>query len=331
MPDLILHGRPVETVYDLLGRDENDMTYALGWGLTRSTALLRRFIEKVAPGAELREPVLVELQTHDAIDRGFTDIELLSPDIHAIVEAKRGWAPPWPAQLRRYEARFAAENRPVQRVVVLTQNGAEQVVRHLLGPWSPPEPATAQVVGWSDVVSLARSASREGPLSERRLTAELATYLRGVADMRDTESNRVYVVSLGLKPWPGWSADFPPIDVVTRHNLYFFPASGKNYPKVPPNYIAFRYGFPSRLQSIHHVDDSEIIENPHGHVPGAPDVPWGEPHFFLKLGRPIRPDHVVRIGPRVLRSSRVWADIDLLLTSDTITEALEKTLSRRQV
>ena len=40
MPELLLHGRPVATVFDLLGRDENDMTYALGWGLTRSDALL---------------------------------------------------------------------------------------------------------------------------------------------------------------------------------------------------------------------------------------------------------------------------------------------------
>lgn len=30
MPDLVLHSRPVETVFDLLGPSENDMTAALG-------------------------------------------------------------------------------------------------------------------------------------------------------------------------------------------------------------------------------------------------------------------------------------------------------------
>jgi hypothetical protein len=30
MSDLVLHARPVETVFDLLGHDENDMTAALG-------------------------------------------------------------------------------------------------------------------------------------------------------------------------------------------------------------------------------------------------------------------------------------------------------------
>lgn len=53
MPDLILHGRPVETFFDLLGRNENDMTAALGLGLTRSAPLLRRFVDRLAPGADL--------------------------------------------------------------------------------------------------------------------------------------------------------------------------------------------------------------------------------------------------------------------------------------
>jgi hypothetical protein len=37
----------------------------------------------------------------------------------------------------------------------------------------------------------------------------------------------------------------------------------------------------------------------------------------------------VRTGPRLNRSARVWADIDLLLTSSTITEAWERTRARR--
>ncbi len=39
--ELVLHARPVETVFDLLGRDENDMTAALSWALSRSSRLLR--------------------------------------------------------------------------------------------------------------------------------------------------------------------------------------------------------------------------------------------------------------------------------------------------
>jgi hypothetical protein len=326
VPSLTLHGRSVETFFDLLGHNENDMTAALGLGLTRSAPLLRRFVDRVAPGTDLREPIQVELQQHDDVDRGFTDIEVRTSDLHVIIEAKRGWDPPSHRQLQRYEARFATNARRRQRVVILTQNGASSVVRHLLGAWHPPDPIGVEVVGWSDLVDLARRSAREGALADRRLTLELAEYLREVADMRDTDSNRVYVVSLSATPWAGWSG-FTPIDVIERHNRYFFPASGKNWPKTPPNYVAFRYR--GRLQSIRHVDDYTIIDNPGVEIPGAPDFNWGEPHFLLTLGPPIRPDHEVRTGPGVVRSARVWVDIDLLLTSNSITEAAELSRNRR--
>jgi hypothetical protein len=66
------------------------------------------------------------------------------------------------------------------------------------------------------------------------------------------------------------------------------------------------------------------------HIPGSPDASWDVPHYFLTLGPPRRPDHAVRTGPRINRSARVWADIDLLLTSSTITEAWERTRARRE-
>jgi len=133
MPELVLHDRPIPTIFDLLGHDENDMTASLGWALAHNAALLHRFVERIAPGISLTEPPAMELQKHDRADGGFTDIELLAPELHVIVEAKRGWNPPSEAQLRRYEDRFAETSAPSKRVVVLTQNAAERVVRHRLG------------------------------------------------------------------------------------------------------------------------------------------------------------------------------------------------------
>lgn len=325
MPELVLHGKPVGTVFDLLGRTENDMTYALGWGLTRSAKVLEGFAGRVAPGTRLVEPVVVELQEHDALDGGFTDVEVLTADLHVIVEAKRGWGPPGEAQLRRYEARFGRAGRPIQSLVVLTQNGAESVVRHQIGEWAPAPPIKAHVVGWSDVVRLIRAAGRGGPLAERRLAKELADYLGGLADMRNTESNSVYVVALATTPFPGWPAGITPIDVVQKWSRYFFPATG-NWPKTPPNYIAFRYW--GKLQAIHHVDGYTIFENPHDAIEAWPDLEWS-PHFLLTLGPAIRPPSDVRTGTGIVRASRVWVDIDLLLTSSTITEAAHRSRERR--
>jgi hypothetical protein len=60
-------------------------------------------------------------------------------------------------------------------------------------------------------------------------------------------------------------------------------------------------------------------------------VPLAEwpPHYVLTLGPPIRPDHEVRNGPSIKRNARRWIDIDLLLTSPTIADALTATRARR--
>jgi hypothetical protein len=174
------------------------------------------------------------------------------------------------------------------------------------------------VLGWSDLVGLARAASRVGPSPERHLAEELATYLRGVADMRDTGSNQVYVVALNRDAREGWPADLTTVAEVERHRIYHFPTVG-SYPKIVPNYMGFRYD--GWLHSIHHVDEYVVADSPYGHFPGAPEMKWDVPNFLLHLGPPIRPDHEVRTAKGIPQSMRVTVDIDLLLTSATITEA----------
>jgi hypothetical protein len=302
------------------------MTYALGWGLSRSDAVLRGLLLRIAPEVPYEPPVGVELQEHDPDDRGYTDIEVLTPNLHVVVEAKRGWRPPSAGQLRRYEARLARGGRQAQRIAILTQNGAELIVRHQLADWAPPPPVEACVLGWSDVVDIARRAGHSGPLAERRLATELATYLQGVADMRNSDSNSVFVVSLSAKPLTdAWK--ITTVDIVEGHNRYFFPATGTGWPKTPPNYVAFRYW--GRLQSIRHVDDYVITQDMSQFFPGVPETSDWEPHFLLTLGPPIRPPIEVRTGPGIIRSARVWVDIDLLLTCSTITEAMQATKKRR--
>ena len=137
--------------------------------------------------------------------------------------------------------------------------------------------------------------------------------------MRNTESNSVYVVSLSSGSLAGWPETIRTIDIVERYGRYFFPATGQNWPKTPPNYIAFRYW--GRLQSIHHVEDYLIVQDLRPYFPGAPDTSDWPPHFLLTLGPAIRPPGETRAGPKIVRSMRVWVDLDLLLTASTITEA----------
>jgi hypothetical protein len=324
MGDLILHDREVPTVFDLLGHRENDMTAALGWGLARSPALLKAVVGAVTDIRIDLSEAIIRLQEHHATG-GFTDIEIVVPDrLHLILEAKRGWNLPTADQLEHYAQRFREDATDlVQSIVVLTQWGATSFVEHQLPSW--PFAYPRRVLGWADVIELAEAACRKGPIAERRLLRELATYLRGVADMRDTDSNRVFVVALSSRGDPGWP--MTNIQIVEDYNHYFFPATGKNWPKVPPNYMAFRYW--GRLQSIRHVDSYVIDTDMSHHFPGVPSVQW-DPHFVLTLGPPIRPDHDVPTGRKIQRSARVWVDIDLLLTASSISEALELTKQRRE-
>lgn len=50
---LTRYGRDVSSVFDLLGRNENDLTAAFGFALARSPGLLRRVARRLAPEARL--------------------------------------------------------------------------------------------------------------------------------------------------------------------------------------------------------------------------------------------------------------------------------------
>lgn len=321
MAQLLLHEAGVDTVFDLLGRHENDMTAALGWGLTRSEALMAGFLRVLGLKTGDTAEVVVRLQRHEA-SGGFTDIEISAgTDLHLIVEAKRGWWLPGRDQLALYGRRFQASGARQARLIVLRQWGAESAARHSIGNMALPYPC--DVLGWSDVLGLVRQARRASDGAARHWLDQLGPYLHEVTDMRDTDSNRVFVVSLGHQRPQGWGYDF--IEVVTKLGRYFFPADGKSWPKVPPNYIAFRYG--GRLRSIHHVDTYVIVTEMSEVLPVPPSL-WG-PHFVLTLGPAILPPHDTPTGPRIRRAARVWVDIDLLLTSSTISEALTLTEQRR--
>jgi hypothetical protein len=46
MTELRLRGQVVNTVFDLLGANENDMTFSLGWALARCPEFLDSFVKR---------------------------------------------------------------------------------------------------------------------------------------------------------------------------------------------------------------------------------------------------------------------------------------------
>jgi len=90
MASLFLHGQPIDSVFELLGNQENDITYSIGWTLAKSDAFLRVFLKRFFPNPPDIKNAKILLQEFKR-DSGITDIEIQGDDFHVIVEAKRGW------------------------------------------------------------------------------------------------------------------------------------------------------------------------------------------------------------------------------------------------
>jgi len=175
---------------------------------------------------------------------------------------------------------------------------------------------------WRNIRAIAESVVAHETNANKGWLWSFITYLEGLLQMETKLSNRAYVVSLGQGNPDGWSISW--IDIVERRQRYFFPV-GNGWPDPPPNYIAFRYS--GRLQSIHHVEEYEVITDPRAVFPEAAAETWG-PMYCLRLGPLVQPTGEIRNGSRINRAARVWCMIDTLLTSSTIRDALTETERR---
>jgi hypothetical protein len=321
MPDLVLHGRPVKSIFSLLGETENDITSSLGWALSRSPALLRSFLAMAIRHPHRCDPdnLVVTLQEFRN-ESGITDVEIRGDDLHLIIEAKRGWTLPSAHQLRKYVPRF--RETKAKRQLMLTMSECSEDYAREYGV-TRVRGIPVRHVSWKDMASL--SHIRGGSHAEKHLMQEFRNYLATIVNMQPQESNWVYVVSLADREWaPGLTY----IKTVEERGKYFHPCGGVgNWPTEPPNYIAFRYC--GRLQSIHYIESWEIVRDFHLRFPESPSWQEKEPHFLYKLGPPIRPSQEVKSG-KVVRAIRVWAMLDLLLTSKTISDARDASDKRAE-
>jgi hypothetical protein len=315
---LTIHGRAVRTVFDLLGRTENDLTYSLGWALASVPALAERILSDVlgsAPG----QIDAVSLQEWGP-DRGYTDIEIQSDTSHVIIEAKRGWTLPTEGQLRLYAPRLAARH---SALLVLAECSPAFGSRHL-----PAAVAGVRVVyrSWRQVVQSVRSLGEQGPHRDRRLLRELGRYLEGAMTMQDPTSNWTYCVSLSKKVPTGWRRST--VDFVVEENIYFCPYAFRGWPKRPPNYLAFRWG--GHVRDVRHVESYEVVEELQELIPEIP--PQGAEFLQIvhRLGPPIPLPAPLPNGAKY-RATRLWVPLDLILTEPTLASAVARIPERLAV
>src|ERR1035437_725921 len=119
---LTCSGRDVQTIFDLLGDKENDMTFSLGWLLSHSERFLASLLEDLTgrPFDSVADG-LVRLQT-GRVECGITDVEIeVRTDIVVVFEAKRGVALPGLTQLQKYAA-ILGRKQVIERLLVALTN-----------------------------------------------------------------------------------------------------------------------------------------------------------------------------------------------------------------
>ncbi len=275
------------------------------------------------PQIELQNQCKIKLQKYEKT-KGFTDFEIEQEgEFIVIIEAKKGWNYPSQQQLDKYSSRasfneFSAKSK---KLVVFTESKQEFTNAHFSIKKS--NSLDVEVTSYRHLWEIAKKAKQKSNNYEKRFIDELINYLEKLMTMKNIHSNLVYVVAVSTEKVKDSNISW--IEIVKRKK-YFHPVGGNGWPSEPPNYIAFRYH--GKLQSIHHIDSYEVFTNPNEYFDEIPSGEWGH-HFIYELGEAIIPTKNVRTG-NVFRNGRVWAMLYLLLTSDTIYEARDKTKNRER-
>ena len=323
--ELIRYGQEVRTIFDLFGSKENDMTFSLGWILSRSEVFLRLMIADVCGQVPSQVGhAAIKLQTGRGLN-GITDIEIeVGSELVLVVEAKKGPQLPTAHQLAKYASFLSRSSADNKHLLALTNASAASAGSRL--ECDGIAHTHLHHRSWRQIRALADKAAWSSESnSNKQWLRTFCDYAGGLLEMEMRYSNKVFVVSLGGRG-EGWSISFR--DVVEKKHRYFFPV-GNRWPDPPSNYLAFRYE--GKLQSIHHVKGYVTFTRPSELFPEAPkDQEWPL-HYCVELGPAIRPPQEVPNGPRIRMSNRVYCLLDTLLTSKTISDALTETESRERM
>ena len=319
---LQIHNNKIKSLFELLGYDENSLSYSLGYTLYNCPTLLKSIVNKIYDKNVKFNLAEIKLQNFGEKDRGYTDFEVeLDDKYFFVIEAKRGLNLPDPAQLKKYRNRFYRHRKRYRFIVVLTECSDDFVSNKL-----PKSIYNVKIkpLSWLEVIKSINASYPFVGNKEKFILDELRKYLEMVVTMKNVESNKVYVVSLAQRM--NILTGITPRELAHERRRYFYPSSG-GWPVPPPNYIAFRFG--GKLQFIQHVERYELVDDVHKEIP---EVKKGKckDYYLLFLGEPFEPRKELRNG-KIWSNGRLWCMLDTLFTARSIKEASEITKKREAI
>ena len=333
MAELFAYNEKVETIFDLIGDKENDITKSIAWTFVQCPRLLEQVIERLLNVSVDADSIVIRYQEFQK-DKGITDLEITdNQKFYIIIEAKRGWVLPRESQLKLYSERTGFISSPAKVKAIVSMSECTEMYAKKRLPTI--QGTTVLHLPWMVICDLARKLRMKTAGKQNYILGELERYIKKIMTTQNKNTNWVYVVSLGsskaeitTSKGEKKTANITYMDIVKKYHRYYCPIGGSKggWPKEPLTYIAFRYN--GKLQSIHHIEKYIVTDNLHPYVPEIPDVELSEMRFVYELGPAIIPPKNIRTGDTIMWANRVWAQLDTLLTSDTITEAMEISKAR---
>src|SRR5258705_3762900 len=215
MTTLYLFKKKVDSIFELLGTNENDISFSLGLGFSKVPTFLKLFLRHIKITTKFdSESVKIKLQQFER-GSGFTDFEIEQEgEYSVIVEAKKGWNYPGQTQLDKYSSKtsfnsFAAAQK---KLVVFTESSPSYTAAHYHIKTS--NSYDVVVVSYKQLWTLSKQARTDSDNYQKKILDELISYLQKIMTMQNIYSNEVFVVSLGYGTEKGWKISW--IDIVKQ-------------------------------------------------------------------------------------------------------------------
>jgi len=300
---LFVYSKEITNPFRLFGEDEDDLTKAIAWVFAQCDEFLFSFLDEFHIARPRCDAI--EIRCQESEEHSRYDVEISEQDSFGlIIEAKKGIFLPTKEQLLKYYDLIKQKGTPRKYIFSLTNADVPEYRISSIRQSMPG--VTYAHVSYSRLIEIARQAIKRAKNHKSKYWLKmLIVFLREVVCMDLKDSNSVYVV-----PLKG--------DSIVEHDQqrrYHCPVGG-SFTAQPVNYIGFRYD--GRLQVINHVDSWQIDKDDQGNE-----------RFIFSLGPDIIPSKIVKTG-KCFRGQKCYCDIDLLLTSDSLREAIDKTKARRQ-